>query len=135
MTADMVEPRLKIHALLHDAGEAYLSDISSPLKRILNHCSNDIYDKLEQDILDCIYDKIGLSKLTEVDKHAIKLADATALYIESHHFFDADMLIGWHYGKLLDPIPDLKIANEQRGMNEVKYQFLYKFETYIKLKE
>ena len=133
MTAQMVEPRLKIHALLHDAGEAYLSDLSSPLKRILNHCSDDMYDKLESNIVKCIYDKIGLKGMTEFDKHRVKLADNTALYIESRFFFEPEMLTGWNYGELLDPIPDLRIRDELMDMNAVRCDFLHKFDKYLKM--
>lgn len=136
MTALMVEDRLKIYALLHDAGEAYLSDVSRPLKLIINHCGDDIYNKIEKDILHVINAKFGFSSLSEEDKYKIKLADNTALYVESHYFFSPEMLTGWMYGDMLNPIPSfLKIEDQVKDMDRVKFEFLTRYYEYSKIRK
>ena len=130
LTSRMVEDRLKVDALLHDAGEAYMSDMSRPLKMIMNDTSGNMYKQIEMDILHCINKKFDFPELSEDDKMKIKLADNTALYIESHSSFDSAMLVEWNYGKMLNPIPKFKIPSRQRNMNEVKKKFIEKFNQY-----
>jgi hypothetical protein len=133
MAAEMVPDRLKIYALLHDAGEAYLSDMSRPLKLILNHCSENMYNKIEKDILHVINEKFGFHSLAEEDKMAIKLADNSSLYIESHFFFPPDQIASWNYGPMLDPIPEFKMNKKVRSMDKVKEEFLVKYKQYSEM--
>ena len=73
-----------LKALLHDASEAYISDLSRPLK----HCTplGTIYLDIEKKISDAIYAKFGLS---EVDGEAeIKAADNAMGLTEHEQLFE-----------------------------------------------
>lgn len=62
---ELSDPDLARCVLMHDAAEAYLGDIVSPLK----HCLPD-YKRLEQELNDLIWQKFNLStKLTESTSH------------------------------------------------------------------
>lgn len=78
IVSDLVPQEHKLAALLHDASEAYLSDIVSPAKRIL-----DDYKKLETKVTWTINRKFGIDTSHEY----IKLADRQALYAEAMTFF------------------------------------------------
>jgi len=54
--SDLVAPEFKLIALMHDATEAYLGDISSPLKSILPE-----YKVIEARMHKAIADKMGYS--------------------------------------------------------------------------
>lgn len=56
LVAEMVPDDMKLAALLHDASEAYISDIVSPVKRMLPD-----YRKLENQIELAIDEKFGLN--------------------------------------------------------------------------
>lgn len=53
--ADLLPKELKLWGLLHDASEAYISDISRPLKSQL-----DIYKEVEEKIMRLVADKFNL---------------------------------------------------------------------------
>ena len=71
--AQIVVPELKLHALLHDASEAYIQDISRPLKNLLVE-----YKRLEENLSETIYAKW----LKYRDDAAIKKADNILLVTE-----------------------------------------------------
>lgn len=65
------------HALLHDASEAYISDLNSVLKRFPEL---EGYRKIEKIIQSLIYRKFGLS---EIEPPSVKKADLMMLGIEA----------------------------------------------------
>lgn len=67
---------LRLAGLLHDATEAYLGDIPSPIKQYLPD-----YRRLEASFEAALSEKFGL---TDVDWKAVKAADIDALYTEAH---------------------------------------------------
>lgn len=69
--------KLALGCLLHDAGEAYLSDIIRPVKR---HLSN--YADLEERVVSVIWEKFGLSDLTVEEKQKIRQLDDEVLALE-----------------------------------------------------
>lgn len=75
--AARVPPRLQLAALLHDASEAYLADIPSPIKQYLPD-----YQALEAVVQAAIYDKYKVS-LSDADKKELKQADLDATYTEA----------------------------------------------------
>ena len=64
------DEKLKIYTLLHDASEAYICDIPSPLKRLLPE-----YKKYEISLQDAIYERFNLEKITPTDKRLVKQVD------------------------------------------------------------
>lgn len=74
-SAYLVGPGHKLEALLHDATEAYLSDISEPLKALLPD-----YQAIEQKFDSTIRQKFGLPQVMNT---AVKFADKVMLIEEA----------------------------------------------------
>lgn len=55
LVASMVVEKFKLWALLHDAAEAYMGDVTNPLKRMVPE-----YSKIENRLLDVILKKFGM---------------------------------------------------------------------------
>ena len=76
----LMEPRLWLPALLHDANEAYLPDVPRPVKDLLSD-----YKDIEDTVQAVIEKKYGI-KLTLEDRRAIKRADNIMLATEGRDF-------------------------------------------------
>lgn len=73
--------RIAIACLLHDAGEAYMSDVTRPLKKYL-----DFYVEAENNLLEVIYRAFLDDPITDQEREIVKLIDDTMLYHEFKHF-------------------------------------------------
>ena len=73
--------RVKLACLLHDASEAYLSDITRPVKKNL-----DRYIEIEDNLQNAIYEKFLGSPLTPYEIQMVKTIDDTMLYWEFYEF-------------------------------------------------
>lgn len=62
--------RLVLACLLHDAGEAYLSDVISPVKPFLNN-----YVEIEEKLMKAVWEKFGLGDLTEDEEQKWRQID------------------------------------------------------------
>lgn len=81
--AARLSPRLQLAGLLHDAAEAYLSDIPSPIKQYLpDYCAME--DKLQA----AINARFGI-KLSPEDKAEIKAADKDATSNEAFYLLSS----------------------------------------------
>lgn len=89
--ARLVAPHLRLQALLHDASEAYICDMPSPLKRLIGAA----YVDVERRIQGAIGWKFGVS-LVELDD-AVKQADAIMLMTEHQYFQPAALQWGVDY--------------------------------------
>jgi len=78
--ANLVEPKYQLQALLHDATEAYLGDVSSPLKSILPG-----YRLLERQMHAAIAAKFGIEPILPEEVHH---ADRQAYVRERSILFD-----------------------------------------------
>lgn len=67
--------------LLHDAAEAYMSDVTRPIKKYMTE-----YKKAENHLLDQIYEKFIGRNLTGEEKSLIKEIDDALLYHEFYHY-------------------------------------------------
>lgn len=76
-----VPERLGMHALLHDAAEAYCGDVVRPLKRGLLD-----FEGVEAGIKAAIDQAFGLRALTLYEKQTVKDADNAALEAEARRF-------------------------------------------------
>jgi len=72
--ASLLPQELKLHGLLHDAAEAYVGDMASPLKKIMPE-----YKKVEEKIFRVVADVYGLSYPEPLE---IKKADLAVLSAE-----------------------------------------------------
>jgi hypothetical protein len=77
--AARLHPRLQLAGLLHDAAEAYLSDIPSPIKQFLPD-----YRAMEDRVQKVIYEKYNVY-LSEAETAEIKKADRDATSTEAHY--------------------------------------------------
>ena len=102
--------------LLHDASEAYLSDITRPVKGCLPE-----YRRIEQVLQEMIYEKYLIAPPTEREREIVKRMDDTCLYYEFEHFTGE---------KLFDVAPQAAVLPEYREcpMREVEKKFLALFE-------
>ena len=72
--AGLLPPELKLHGLLHDAAEAYVGDMVSPLKKIMSE-----YKKVEAGISRVVADVFGLAY---PEPEEVKKADLAVLSAE-----------------------------------------------------
>lgn len=79
LVASMVPEELRIYALIHDAQEALMCDIPTPLKAAMRELGSDAYDMLEDRMYAAICRSLGLSLL---QSSAIHAADGLAKKIE-----------------------------------------------------
>lgn len=74
-------PRVKMACLLHDATEAYISDVTRPVKKNLAE-----YQTIEEKLAQTIYEKFLGSPLTEYEQKMVKIIDDAMLYYEFWEF-------------------------------------------------
>lgn len=92
------KPRERLMALLHDASEAYISDVPTPLKKL---CP--AYYEAENHIMDCVVKKYGVADLWPLND-LLQRADKLALYVESRLWFPGrELLICGFWDQPTDP--------------------------------
>ncbi|MDR3564558.1 MAG: phosphohydrolase [Negativicutes bacterium] len=69
--------RIQLACLLHDASEAYISDVTRPVK-----CYLDEYRKIEHKLQQVIYEKFGIGDLSAEEVREIDDIDTALLYYE-----------------------------------------------------
>lgn len=89
-----LDKRLCMACLLHDASEAYLADITRPVKKNLPK-----YLVIEKILQDAIYERFLGSKLTEEERKIVSQVDDALLYYEFEHYMGE---------RLADSEPELK---------------------------
>jgi hypothetical protein len=77
--------KLQIGSLFHDAAEAVIGDIPSPLK-------TEYFDKFEKKIINRIMYSIGVPELTEEEDKAVNVIDKEVLSLEVHSGFGPNEL-------------------------------------------
>lgn len=98
--ADRCSEPNKLGGLLHDAAEAYLSDIPSPIKQFLPE-----YKKLEQKVQKCIFDKYGIKDHWEIKQADLEQLSTEAYYLLPSQGVDWQM---WDNINMKRPIPNKK---------------------------
>lgn len=113
--------RVCLAALLHDAAEAYLCDVPTPVKREL-----DEYKKIEKKFEDAIWKKYGLYPLTQEEQCEIKKIDEAVLYYE----FKMIHTIPIKFEKTpeMKSVPDVA----QRDMKEIENMMLCEMKAFEK---
>lgn len=102
-------PRLILACLLHDAGEAYLSDVPRPFKQTLP-----LYIQCEERLLSIIYEKFLKTPLTQEEAFYVKEIDDDVLYY--------DLKI------LLDEV-------QEREAPEMAYPYVYSVQPFLEVEE
>ena len=74
-------PRVKLACLLHDAAEAYISDIPRPVKLDMPGV-----EEIEDRLLNAIYEKFLGSALTDYEQQIVKIIDDAMLYYEFYEY-------------------------------------------------
>jgi hypothetical protein len=114
-----LSPDAALAGLLHDASEAYITDIASPVKPFLKN-----YKQLENTVMEAIAAKFGFSMPLHPQ---IKEADVIQLSVEAWHLVPSQG-IGWTYWTMNGGRPKSKgIAPRCLFPKEAKKLFLSKF--------
>lgn len=81
--------RIQLMCLLHDASEAYIADITRPVKRELKE-----YLKIESRLQDAIYEKFLGELPNEEELNMVSLIDDAMLYHEFYHYMGEKIIAG-----------------------------------------
>lgn len=81
--------RIALACLLHDGAEAYLSDITRPIKKNLPY-----YTEVEQSLLSLIYQKFLGTDLSMEEEALVKRVDDTMLFFEFRHYMNEELPYG-----------------------------------------
>lgn len=94
-----------IAGLLHDASEAYIGDITSPLKAQLR-----AYKEIEDRFSVAVYYQFcDLMPASKVDQEAIKRTDLEMLNIEAQEFYGEERTILWSMHIPSEKLPKLSV--------------------------
>lgn len=83
LSSEPITPLLVLEALLHDAPEAYLLDIPTPLKKLPG--LKEAYTQIEGRIMVAIRKALNLPESTLFAEAAVAWADRYALTVEAYH--------------------------------------------------
>jgi 5'-deoxynucleotidase YfbR-like HD superfamily hydrolase len=109
MVANLVEtPALKMQGLMHDASEAFMSDLARPLKQKLSD-----YKIIENNLMKVIAEKFEFEWPINNEVHEI---DMTVFEFEKYHLLDGNPFKDFDF-VILDPY-------------RAKEMFIQKFNTY-----
>ncbi len=110
------EKRLRLACLLHDSSEAYIADITRPVKHYLKE-----YLTIEQNLQDCIYKKFLGSIPDETERIKISTIDDSLLYHEFFHYTGVEL---FEYKEIIT-----KGNFEIRPFLEIEEEFITCFES------
>lgn len=118
--AEGLDAETVMACLFHDGSEAYLSDITRPVKQYLLQ-----YAEIEKKMQDTIYEAMLGHVLTEEQYKHVKRIDDMLLYYEFYHFMQEEL-----YDKPDEPkcMPDFA----QRPFADVEEEFLDIYDSLIK---
>lgn len=111
-----LSPKLQLACLLHDASEAYISDITRPVKYYLED-----YQKIERNLQKIVYERFGILELSGDECGHIGDIDNALLHHEFEHL---------HSQGILESSSSLCRAAdfEERCMKTVEAEFLQVYE-------
>jgi 5'-deoxynucleotidase YfbR-like HD superfamily hydrolase len=116
LVSKIVEQQHALWGLMHDASEAYLGDVSTPLKMMLPN-----YRELEDHVQRTIATKFGMRWPVP---HEVKEADLRALLAEKR-----DIVPGGHeFGIALDPVAGEVVVLDWK---DAKQQFIDRFKELV----
>ncbi len=115
--------RIQLGLLLHDATEAYISDVTRPVKAGFPD-----YRQMEERLNEVIFEAFGLYKFAKEEKKIIREVDDDMMYCEFAHLHISGGL-GKDYS--LRQKPDLTF----RPMTDVEAEYIDRFQRLINMKE
>jgi uncharacterized protein len=77
-------PDIQLYGLLHDAAEAYINDLPSPVKHIPE--IHAVIKKLEDSLMTAIYTSLKIKPPDEQEEALVKIADKTQQAVEAYNF-------------------------------------------------
>lgn len=119
-TSYLVPPEFAKEALLHDASEAYIGDIPSPLKKLLIH----VIGPLEDRLLKTIFSKYGLAYPLPKE---VKDVDREMLYWEYQVYVKESSEVRWEELEGLSFAEERKPDFQSWSPEEAKVKFLERF--------
>lgn len=112
--------RIRLIGLLHDASEAYISDLLRPFKKDVVG-----YKEIEEAVEDSILEYCGLTNITEKEHEMVKQADNSALILEALTLMnpgeDWSMMGFWN-----DKLEPYKQEIKKEDTSYIKYKFTTK---------
>ena len=77
-------PEVQLFGLLHDAAEAYINDLPSPVKHIPE--IHAVIKKLEDSLMEAIYKALDIDPPTYDEEEIVKIADKTQQAVEAYNY-------------------------------------------------
>lgn len=110
--------RVILGCLLHDASEAYMSDVPRPFKEMLTE-----YQKLEDKLIDLIYEHFLGSVLTEEEQEKVKEIDDDILYFDMIELLNVPQEM---------PVPKMhiKLDYSMQPFEDIEQAYIEIFEKY-----
>lgn len=96
----LVPAQFALHGLLHDAAEAFVGDVSSPLKRQMP-----TYQWIEQGVESAVLNRFGLYGWPDDSYRAVKQADLVALVTEQRDLMPPRGDGDWSNVDGIEPLP------------------------------
>ncbi len=112
----LVPEEFALYGLLHDAGEAYLSDIASPVKKLPLF---EFYRKAENNLQSVIYNKFGLSA---TEPQIVKEVDVK---LRSNEFTDLFSSFNNEYASIYDITINPLLPKEAKQLFLDRFNELY----------
>ena len=111
--------RIALACLLHDASEAYMSDVPRPFKKYLKD-----YKKLEDRLLSLVYEKYLGSDITEAEARLVKQIDNDILAYDLFYLLDEGCK---------EDLPEMKrpFSYEVRSFESVAQEYLELFQKWM----
>lgn len=128
--------QLRLAALLHDAAEAYIGDIPTPIKNLIPGIED-----IEINILKAIYEHLGLSwedaQPSSIEMDVLKYADAIALVEEARVFLRSKGRNADYWGTLAEDLSAHPFAQNPNCRFEAYKEFvrerLYKWKELVEV--
>lgn len=110
--------RIVFACLLHDAAEAYMSDVTRPIKKHL-----ELYKSAENTLLSMIYEAFIGHPLSQSEQETVAMIDDAMLYHEFLHYTDVK-ISACHY--ILKQSPEFRFID----FKQVEAQYLELFHSF-----
>ena len=103
--ARLLPPHMELYGLLHDAHEAYVGDVTTPLKQVLGRH----FEKVEMRVDSAIYAKADIPYPSRAVQAAVRRADLRVLAAERRDLL-VDQPYGWDDLANVEPDPRRIVA-------------------------